>query len=92
MTSINSGYKNNVNIIAMRGAKSSTQIYTDRKIDLNGDGVKETVSVTTTQRGGNKVKNVVTEPAGIARSVIRRTDDGDLGITLDRFPYTTEDN
>lgn len=75
------GYKNNTNIIVTR-AGNKNHVYTDRPIDIDGDGIDEEVTVVTTQKGGNKVKNVATKNAGSARTVVDETFEPDGGINL----------
>lgn len=78
-----SGFSNNINVIAIRGAPSVTQKYTDRAIDYDGDDSKESVSVVTTDRtNGNKVKHVVTTPAGAPRTIVGQTNEGDGGVNV----------
>lgn len=77
---LQAGFTNNINGITVRAAPTANQLITDRQIDFDGDGVQEVVTVVTTQREGNKVKNVVTTPAGVARTIIKQTAEGDGGV------------
>jgi|KBSSwiStaDraftv2_1062776.scaffolds.fasta_scaffold00065_15 hypothetical protein len=84
-----SGFKNNINIIAIR-ASARTQVYTDRAIDLNGDGIKEAITSVGVPTGtGIKVQQTVTVNQGAARTIVEGSDaesvntqDGDTYYTL----------
>ena len=84
---LNSGFSNNVNIMAIRAGGNLTHMVTDRAIDIDDDGDKEVVTVVTTLRANGKVKHTVTKPAGVARSVVKQTNepDGGVNITGDEF-------
>lgn len=99
-TPLNPGFENNANVIQIRTSGSSMQRVTDRAIDVDGDGEKEQATVTsgtavTSTPNGSKMKPPSeTEglglPTGIARSVIERTRETDLGVTLDESVQFTE--
>ena len=99
-TSLNSGFSNNINAIQIRTSGSSMQRVTDRAIDVDGDGQKEQATVisgtaVTNTANGNKMKPASETqgeglPTGIARSVIERTRETDLGVTLDQGVQFTE--
>lgn len=90
-TSLNSGFDNNINIIQIRVDGAHSQRLTDRKIDFDGDGIKETVIIThvsgdavgTPSAPGGKIRQTITMPSGIARSVIQRVVETDGGINND---------
>lgn len=84
---LNSGFSNNINTISIRTCGTSVQRVTDRAIDVDGDGVEEQVSVAVTPRG-QKVKNVVTTPAGAARTVLEQTVEADGGIDTTGTEFT----
>lgn len=78
---LNSGYHNNINIIQGRTTGTGMQRYTDRAIDLDGNGVKEKVTIVTTPTGtGSKVIETVTTPAGAARTIIQNVVESDGGV------------
>ena len=86
---LQAGFKNNINTLAIR-ASARTQVYTDRAIDLNGDGVKESVTSVGVPTGvGSKVEQTVTVNAGSSRTIVegsaaesRNFQDGDTYYTL----------
>lgn len=84
---LNSGFTNNVNTIVLRGASTSVQRYTDRAIDIDGDGNVEVVSIVTTPRG-QKVTDTVTVPAGVARTLVDHTTETDGGVNTDGNEFT----
>jgi hypothetical protein len=86
-TDLNAGFTNNINTIAIRGAGTVVQRYTDRAIDIDGDGAVETVSIVTTPRG-QKVSDVVTIPAGVARTLIDQTNETDGGVNTEGEEFT----
>jgi len=88
---LNAGFTNNVNTIAIRGGGTTVQRYTDRAIDTDADGNVEVVSIVTTPRG-QKVSDVVTTPAGVARTLLENTvePDGGINVTGEEFTEGTE--
>jgi len=88
-TNLNAGYTNNINTIEIRVNGSHQQRVTDRKIDLDGNGVKEQVlivvtaghAVGTPSAPGGKITQTVTKPDGIARSVVSQKTETDGGVT-----------
>lgn len=87
---LQAGFTNNINIIAIREAGNNGKTYTDRAIDIDGDGNVETVTVTTddNSRGGNKVRHTYTKPDGVARTPVKRPTETDLGINTDGSEFT----
>ena len=83
----NAGYSNHINTISVRGAGTVVHRYTDRAIDIDGDGDVEAVSIVTTPRG-QKVSDVVTIPAGVARTLIDQTTETDGGVNTDGEEFT----
>jgi len=75
---LNAGFTNNINTISIRTAGTSVQRVTDRAIDIDGDGVKESVTVTTPN--GQTVIQTVSVAAGSARSVLEQTVETDGGV------------
>lgn len=87
-TSLNAGYSNNINVIQVRVNGAHSHRYTDRAIDIDGDGDKEQVSIVVTAghaggTGSHKITQVITKPAGIARSLVSDTFETDGGVELD---------
>ena len=88
-TALTSGYSNNLNIIQVRTNGTTMQRLTDRAIDMDNDGSVEVVTLThvsghavgTPSAPGGKMRVTVTEPDGIARSVIKRSNETDGGLT-----------
>ena len=71
MSTLNSGFKNNINLVAIRSAGSRTTVHTDRNIDYNGDGVKERITSVGVPTGvGSKVEFTVTVNTGAARTIV----------------------
>lgn len=91
-TNLNSGFSNNINIIQSRVNGAHSLRYTDRPIDVDGDGEVEKVTITVTSGSavgtpsapGGKVRFNVTKPDGIARSVISEVTETDGGVTTDK--------
>jgi len=91
-TDLNAGYSNNINIIQSRVDGAHSVRYTDRPIDLDGDGVEEKVTITVTSGSaigtpsapGGKMRQTVTTPAGIARSIVAEATETDGGVHTDR--------
>jgi hypothetical protein len=90
MAILRAGFKNNINIMAVRSNGAVTDIVTDRPIDVTGDGVNEQTSVVTVEGEGNKVVQTVTRPAGVGRTVIKSTTEPDGGSLDDRGRDFTE--
>jgi hypothetical protein len=44
-TNLNPGFRNNRNVVVVRTQGTACQKLTDRVIDLDGDGVKENVTI-----------------------------------------------
>ena len=90
-TNLNPGFTNNINIIELRSDGGSLMKLTDRKIDFDGDGAEEVVTIThvsgsaigTPSAPGGKVRSFATIPSGVARSVIERVVEPDHGVNLD---------
>jgi len=76
-SSLNAGFRNNINIIQIRTSGTSALRVTDRAIDFNGDGNKETPS--------NTDPAYSDLPQGIARTIIASETETDRGYTS---PYT----
>lgn len=87
---LQAGFSNNVNTVAIREAGNNVKVYTDRAIDLDGDGNVETVTVTTddNSRGGNKVRHTVTKPDGVARTPVMRPTETDGGVNVEGSEFT----
>lgn len=101
---LQAGFVNNFNTICIRTSGSSQQLVTDRKIDVNGDGVKEQITVVSgtavsNTPNGNKMKPpsepddnpVYYEIEGIARSVIKKPTETDGGVNITGQVYTAFD-
>jgi len=90
-TNLNAGYENNINVIQIRGNGAHMSRYTDRAIDVTGDGVDEKVTIThvsgdatgTPSAPGGKTRSTVTIPAGVARTIIQEITETDGGIHTD---------
>ncbi len=90
-TSLNPGYENNINIIQIRVNGAHMQRVTDRAIDINGDGVKEQVSIVVTagyaggtpSAPGGKITQIVTIPSGVARTIVSQVTETDGGVHTD---------
>ena len=68
---LQSGFHNNINIITIRAGGARSQVYTDRAIDFNGDGTKESVTSVGVPTGvGDKVEQSVTVNQGSARTIV----------------------
>lgn len=102
---LQSGFKNNVNIICIRSSGSSLQVVTDsRRIDLDDDGAKEKVTITngtavTNTSSGNKMKpaseattanGVHYEVPGAQYSILDKTAEGDGGKDISGQTYTID--
>jgi hypothetical protein len=90
-TDLNAGYTNNVNVIQSRVDGAHSVRYTDRPIDYNGDGAKSKVTITfvsgdatgTPAAPGGKMRQTVTKPTGIARSIVDEVTETDGGVHSD---------
>jgi len=90
-TNLNPGYQNDINVIQLRVNGAHMIRVTDRPIDLNGDGNVEKVSIVVTSghavgtpsAPGGKITQTVTQPAGIARSIVSQITETDGGVTSD---------
>ena len=90
-TSLNAGYTNNINTVQTRVNGAHMHRYTDRAIDIDGDGSKEAVTIThesghavgTPSAPGGKTRSTVTIPAGVARTVIQEVTETDGGVHTD---------
>ena len=90
---LQSGFKNNLNIITIRTDGTSTQRVTDRPIDIDNDGDIETVTITQTSghgdgAGSHKVRYTVTKPAGIGHSVVQTSVESNGGIDITGSEFT----
>lgn len=90
-TSLNDGYRNNINVIQIRVNGAHSQRLTDRTIDIDGDGEKESVTINHVSghgvgipsAPGGKVRNTTTVPAGYARTIISEVTETDGGVADD---------
>jgi len=90
-TSLNAGYSNDINIVQIRTDGASMQRCTDRPIDTNANGTVEKTSIVartghavgTPSAPGGKIRNTITIPAGVARTVIAQKFETDGGVTTD---------
>lgn len=90
-TSLNAGFRNNINVIQVRNNGAHMQRLTDRAIDIDGNGVKEQVTIThvsgsaigTPSAPGGKCRDTYTIPAGVARTVVSEVTETDGGINND---------
>jgi hypothetical protein len=88
---LNAGFENNINVVQSRVNGAHSMRYTDRAIDIDGDGSDEQVTLThvsghavgTASAPGGKTRTTVTKPAGIARSVIHEVTETDGGVHTD---------
>ena len=91
-TALNAGFVNNINTIQIRTSATSMQRVTDRSIDFDGDGAEESVTITyisgdatgVPSAPGGKMRNTVTTPTGVARTVIETIVESDGGLNSDR--------
>lgn len=89
---LQSGFKNNINILAIRGSARS-MVHTDRAIDFNGDGVKEGVTSVGVPTGvGDKVEQTVTVATGAARTIVEGSAAESVNLQDGDTYYTLEDN
>jgi hypothetical protein len=90
-TAINSGFTNNINVIQSRVNGAHSVRYTDRPIDIDGDGSEEQVTIThvsghavgTPSAPGGKTRSSVSIPAGVARTIISEVTETDGGVNDD---------
>ncbi len=88
-TDLNPNYSNNINTVAIRAAGTVVHRYTDRAIDVSGNGAEEVASEgAPTERGGSKVSVVTTIPAGVARTLVDQTTETDGGIDKSGEEFT----
>ena len=90
---LNSGFVNNINVITIHSNAGGIQKITDRKIDIDNNGIKEIVTVVnnTTYYGNNGTtisKDTVTTPAGVARTVVDPIIEKDGGINVTGLIFT----
>lgn len=98
---LQSGFQNNINVMQIRTSGSSSQRVTDRRIDIDGDGTKESVTVSAfgTPAGGSKFNPPTTfssdtnsllggDNAGTARSVVSESVESDGGVNTDGQEFT----
>lgn len=89
---LQAGYSNNINIITIR-CNARSQVYTDRAIDFDGDGVKESVSSVGVPTGdGIKVQQTVTVPTGAARTIVEGSGAESVNTQDGNTYYTLSDN
>lgn len=90
-TNLNAGYENNINVVQIRTNGAHMSRYTDRAIDVTGDGVDEKVTIAhvsghavgTPSAPGGKTRSTVTIPAGAARTLIHEITETDGGVHTD---------
>lgn len=90
-TSLNAGFNNNINIVQIRVDGAHSQRMTDRPMDIDGDGDKEQVTIVVTSGSaigtpsapGGKIRQTVTIPAGVARTIVSQTYETDGGVHTD---------
>jgi hypothetical protein len=87
---LRAGFSNNINIVTLRESGTTVKKYTDRAIDVTGDGNVEVVTVTTddNSKGGNKVVHTVTEPAGSPRTIVDAPTETDRGVNTTGSEFT----
>jgi hypothetical protein len=85
---LNPGFTNNINTIAVRAQGTVNHIYTDRAIDLDGDGVVEKVTIVTTPHSASVASHVVISPSGVARSIVKQSYDSDGGVDKSGSEFT----
>ena len=91
-TNLNAGFTNNINVIEIRTNGAHSQRVTDRAIDIDADENKEKVTIEVTaghavgtpSAPGGKITQVVTIPAGTARTIVSQVTETDGGVSLDR--------
>jgi hypothetical protein len=89
---LQSGFKNNINIIAIRG-NARSHVYTDRAIDYDGNGVKEAVSSVGVPNGtGINVQQTVTTPTGAARTIVEGSAAEPVNFPTGDTDYTLSNN
>lgn len=90
-TSLNAGFNNNINVVQIRVNGAHSQRMTDRPMDIDGDGDKEQVTIVVTSGSaigtpsapGGKIRQTVTIPAGVARTIVSQTYEADGGVHTD---------
>jgi hypothetical protein len=90
-SSLNPGFSNNNNIIVVRSNGVGNQKLTDRSIDLDGDGIKEQISIVhvsgdatgTPSSPGGRIVETVTTPNGFRNTVVETIVESDGGVTTD---------
>ena len=91
-TDLNAGFSNNINVIEIRVNGAHSQRVTDRKIDIDNDGDKESVTIVVTSghavgtpsAPGGKIRQTVTIPNGVARTIVSQVTETDGGVSSDR--------
>lgn len=91
-TNLNAGFSNNINVIEIRVNGAHSQRVTDRKIDIDNDGNKERVTIVVTSghavgtpsAPGGKIRQTVTIPNGVARTIVSQVTETDGGVSSDR--------
>lgn len=87
-TSLNPGFRNNRNVVVVRTQGTACQKLTDRAIDLDGDGVKEGVTITLTSghgvgtpaAPGGVTRQVIVTNRGFKNTVVQQVQDTDGGV------------
>jgi hypothetical protein len=87
-TNLNPGFHNNKNILVVRTGGSSVQKLTDRPIDIDGDGDKESITIThvsghaagTPSAPGGKIRETVTTPNGFKNTIVQIHVETDGGV------------
>jgi hypothetical protein len=90
-SSLNAGFTNNINILAVRANSTVTQKLTDRSVDLDGDGNKEAITIThvsghaegTASAPGGRIVQTVVTPAGFKNTVMESVVETDGGVHTD---------
>jgi hypothetical protein len=90
---LQSGFSNNINIVTIRAGGARSHVYTDRAIDFNGDGTKESVTSVGVPTGvGNKVEQTVTVNQGAARTIVEGSAAEVANLPTGDTDYTLGDN
>lgn len=90
-SNLNPGFENNINIMQLRVNGAHMYRVTDRPIDIDNDGDKEQVSIVVTagyaggtpSAPGGKITQIVTIPAGVARTIVSQVYETDGGVHTD---------
>jgi hypothetical protein len=89
---LQAGFTNNINTIVLRETGASSKTYTDRAIDVTGDGVAEVVTEVHVSGhagdAGGKVRTTITVPTGSARTIVEETTEPDGGVDLSGSEFT----